>query len=393
VEDQDYISTEEAARRLRYTPQHVSRLVRTGELTGRKIGRDWMILRDSVDRRVESKQNYALELTPPGSTRDTQTDYKPEDLSDVITFEEILSGREPSLAQKRLAKKLAWSNGAVPDETVHRIYQGDARRMEQLGDEQVHLVVTSPPYFNLIDYTGATAEDGQLGDIDHYDGFLDELDSVWRRCYEALVPGGRMCVVVGDVCLSRREAGRHHVLPLHADIGIRARRVGFDYLTPILWSKIANMATEVGGPGAFLGKPYEPNAIIKNDIEYILLLRKPGKYRKPTKAQRALSLLEPDEHSRWFRSVWTDIRGENRKAGHPAPFPAELASRLIKMFSFVGDIVLDPFWGTGSTTVAAIDAVRSSIGFDIEPSYLQIGQERLAQRSTAGVPANVEFDI
>jgi modification methylase len=391
VEDQEYISTEEAARRLRYTPQHVSRLARTGELTGRKIGRDWMILRDSVDRRAGSKQNYALDLTPLGSTRDTQADYEPEDLSAEITFEEILSGGEPSLAQKRLAKKLAWSNGAVPDETVHRIYRGDARRMEQLGDEQVHLVVTSPPYFNLIDYAGATAEDGQLGDIDQYDRFLDELDAVWRRCYEALVPGGRMCVIVGDVCLSRRDAGRHHVLPLHADVGIRARRIGFDYLTPILWSKIANMATEVGGAGAFLGKPYEPNAIIKNDIEYILLLRKPGKYRKPTKAQRALSLLEPDEHSRWFRSIWTDIRGENRKAGHPAPFPAELAYRLIKMFSFVGDAVLDPFWGTGSTTVAAVEAVRSSIGFDIEPSYLRIGQERLAQMSAAVVRPKVEF--
>ncbi len=113
------------------------------------------------------------------------------------------------------------------------------------------------------------------------------------------------------------------------------------------------MATEAKGVG-FLGKPYEPNAIVKNDIETILMLRKPGSYRKPTAAQRALSLIEPDDHQRWFRSIWDDIRGEARKRGHPAPFPVELASRLIQMFSFVGDTVLDPFWGTGTTTAAAM---------------------------------------
>lgn len=392
MNQQDYMSTEEAADRLGYTPQHVSRLARTGTLQAQRIGRDWMILRESVNRRVAGKENYSLQLSSPPVTTEEHPAYEGEDLPDDVTFEEILSGGEPTLSQKRLAKKLAWSNGAVPDETLHRVFLGDAREMDQLGDGPVHLVVTSPPYFNLVEYEGANADDGQLGDIDQYEAFLDELDLVWQRCYDLLVPGGRMCVVVGDVCLSRRKAGRHHVLPLHADIGIRARRIGFDYLTPILWSKIANMATEVGGAGGFLGKPYEPNAIIKNDIEYILLLRKPGKYRKPTKAQRALSLLEPEEHSRWFRSVWTDVRGESRTAGHPAPFPAQLAYRLIKMFSFVGDTVLDPFWGTGSTTVAAIDAVRSSVGFDIEPSYLRIGQERLAQASTAVVPPRIEFD-
>lgn len=389
----DFISTDQAAERLGCTSQHVSRLARTGGLVGRKIGRDWMILRESVDRRAVGKENYSLQLSATSTKTEPRAGYEHKDSPPETTFEEILSGGEPSMSQKRLAKKLAWANGAVPEETLHRVYRGDARRMGEIGDDPVHLVVTSPPYFNLIDYDGATAKDGQLGAMDQYEAFLDELDRVWRRCHDLLVPGGRLCVVVGDVCLSRKQAGRHHVLPLHADIGIRARRIGFDYLTPILWSKIANMATEVGGPGGFLGKPYEPNAIIKNDVEYILLLRKPGRYRKPTKAQRALSLLEPEEHSRWFRSVWTDVRGESRKAGHPAPFPAHLAYRLIKMFSFVGDTVLDPFWGTGSTTVAAIDAVRSSIGFDIERTYLRIGQERLAQASTAVVPPRIEFQM
>ncbi len=302
-----------------------------------------------------------------------------------------MGGAEPSIEQKRIAKQLAWSNGAVPQETQHRIYLGDARNMAEIENELVHLVVTSPPYFNLIKYEAEDADE-QLGHLEDYAKFLDELDKVWRRCYDLLIPGGRMCIVVGDVCISRREAKRHHVIPLHADISVRCREIGFDYLTPILWSKIANMATEVGGSARFLGKPYEPNAILKNDVEYILLLRKPGSYRKPTNAQRALSLLEADEHKRWFRSVWTDVRGEGRKSGHPAPFPAEIAYRLINMFSFVGDTVLDPFWGTGSTTVAAIKSTRSSIGYDVEDTYLKIGRARLSQQIDAThVPARIDF--
>lgn len=307
---------------------------------------------------------------------------------DTSGVEAIMRGVEPSIELKRQAKELAWSEGP-PKETTHRIYQGDARLMEPLTEEGVHLVVTSPPYFNLVDYEDGI-EEGQLGNLEDYGAFLEELDRVWRRCYDLLVPGGRMCVVVGDVCLSRREAGRHHVIPLHADIAVRCRAIGFDYLTPILWSKIANATTEVGGSTRFLGKPYEPNGIIKNDIEYILLLRKPGGYRKPSHVQRALSILDPDEHETWYRSVWTDIPGENRKRGHPAPFPEGLAHRLISLFSFVGDMVLDPFWGTGSTTCAAIRAVRSSIGFEIEPSYIGMGRERLAQVD-AMVPARIEF--
>lgn len=387
----NYISTEDAAATLGYTPQHVGRLVRCGKLEGKKLGRDWLILRESVRRRLEMRTNYALPLTDPASPPTSDVPMEVEARSPTLSFEAILSGAEPSIERKRLAKQLAWSNGAAPSQTIHRIYLGDARRMEPVHDEPIHLVVTSPPYFNLIRYEGAAADQGQLGNLSDYTQFLDELDAVWRRCFELLVPGGRMCVVVGDVCVSRRQAGRHHVIPLHADIATRCRKIGFDYLTPILWSKIANMATEAGGSARFLGKPYEPNAVIKNDIEYILLLRKPGEYRKPSAAQRALSLLEPEEHRSWFRSVWADVRGESRKAGHPAPFPAELAYRLIKMFSFVGDTVLDPFWGTGSTTVAAIDAARCSIGFDIERKYLQIGRDRLAQASAATVPPRIQF--
>lgn len=311
-------------------------------------------------------------------------------LPEHVSIEDVMSGAESSLDLKRMAKAAAWANGAAPKGTTHRVYRGDAREMGGL-DGPIHLVVTSPPYFNLIDYEGGEKVDGQLGSLDQYESFLDKLDRVWRRCFDVLTPGGRLCIVVGSVCISRREAGRHHVLPLPSDISVRAREIGFDYLTPIHWYKIANMATEVGGAARFLGKPYEPNAILKNDLETILLLRKPGSYRKPTPAQRALSLIEPDDHRRWFRSVWGDIRGENRRRGHPAPFPVEIAARLIQMFSFVGDTVLDPFWGTGTTTVAALMSARSSIGYDIDPRFLEMGRERLNQLDAVAVPGSIEF--
>jgi modification methylase len=173
------------------------------------------------------------------------------------------------------------------------------------------------------------------------------------------------------VCVPRRNGGRHHVMPLHADIQTRARRVGLDCLTPILWHKIANGATEAEGNGAgFYGKPYQPGAVVKNDIEYILFMRKGGEYRKPTPMQKALSMLTKLEMQAWWRSIWTDIKGASTRGGHPAPYPVELAERLIRMFSFAGDTILDPFIGTGTTSLAAATAGRNSIGVEIEPKYL-----------------------
>jgi len=382
-----YVSTDEAARRLQYTAQHVRRLVREGRLEGEKVGRDWIVSSDSLSQYQTVRENLSLEL---GQEARPSVDASAKG-RDGLTVDEILSGGEPSIELKRLAKRLAWENGHAPKHTKHRIIQGDAREMNEVTPESVHLVVTSPPYFDLIDYEDTSNTDGQLGNLRDYDRFLAELNKVWRRCFEALVPGGRLCIVVGDVCVSRRQTGRHFVIPLHADIARACTTLGFDYLTPIYWSKIANMTTEVGGSARFLGKPYEPNAIIKNDVEYVLLLRKPGSYRRPTNAQRALSLLEPEDHRRWFRSVWTDVRGENRKAGHPAPFPTELARRLIMMFSFVGDTVLDPFWGTGTTTHAAVKAARSSIGYEIEPGYIAIGRQRLGQYDSTVVHPEFEY--
>lgn len=285
---------------------------------------------------------------------------------------------EPSVRAKFEERDAAFAAGSPLLQSRHRLYLGDARDMAQ-AYAPVHLVVTSPPYWTLKQYAGDGGP-SQLGHLQDYEKFLEALASVWRRCFDLLVPGGRLCVVVGDVCLPRKKAGRHFVVPLHADISLSCRRIGFDYLTPIFWHKIANAVTEVEGNGSpFLGKPYEPNAIIKNDIEYILLFRKPGGYRRPTAEQRKLSLIDKGDHARWFRSIWTDVPGASTRNGHPAPFPVELAYRLIRMFSFVGDTVLDPFVGSGTTTDAAIRAFRSSLGFEIEPSYYEGLRRRFAQ--------------
>ena len=137
---------------------------------------------------------------------------------------------------------------------------------------------------------------------------------------EVRAPGGRICCVVGDVRISRKKAGRHYVMPLHADLMVRTRNFGLDPLTPILWFKIANGATEVEGNGAgFYGKPYQPGAIVKNDFEYLLFFRKGGSYRSPTLIQKALSMLSKDEMKSWLRTAWTDIKGHSTKKGHPAP--------------------------------------------------------------------------
>ncbi|MGB9465090.1 MAG: site-specific DNA-methyltransferase, partial [Candidatus Acidiferrum sp.] len=247
--------------------------------------------------------------------------------------------------------------------TAHSLYRGDAREMSGLDPQSVHLVLTSPPYWTLKEYRDS---DGQLGHIEDYDQFLQELDKVWKQCFHALVPGGRLICVVGDVCLSRREnGGRHTVVPLHSSIQEHCRILGFDNLAPIIWHKISNAAYEVEGGSSFLGKPYEPNSVIKNDIEFILMERKPGGYRAPDISTKVLSVISGENHKKWFQQIWSGVTGASTKQ-HPAPYPIELAERLVRMFSFVGDTVLDPFMGTGTTTVAAAKWGRNSIGFEID---------------------------
>jgi DNA modification methylase len=306
---------------------------------------------------------------------------------DLTSFlqEPLLSGPLEQTEIPRLARDGAAMNLLeqvllrIP--TSHYLVHGDARQMSSIPSESVHLVLTSPPYWTLKKYDDAN---GQLGHVSSYDAFLAELAKVWRRCFDILVPGGRLVCVVGDVCLSRRlNDGRHTVVPLHASIQEICRKVGFDNLAPIIWHKIANAVYEVSGSGGFLGKPYEPNSVIKNDVEYILMFRKPGGYRKPTSAKRLLSIISAENYQSWFQQIWMGLTGASTK-DHPAPYPTELAERLIRMFSFAGDIVVDPFSGSGTNAVAAARSGRHSIGYEISGKYHQMSVSRF-YRETGGL--------
>lgn len=301
--------------------------------------------------------------------------YVPEDL---LTAEDPQTAIPRIARDERLTRRVEQAVQNIP--TTHSLHLADARRMTSLEPESVHLVLTSPPYWTLKEYRDS---DGQLGHVEDYEEFLTELDKVWRQCLRALVSGGRLICVVGDVCLSRREnGGRHTVVPLHSSIQEHCRRLGFDNLAPIIWHKIANAAYEVEGGSGFLGKPYEPNAVIKNDIEFILMERKPGGYRNPDYPTKVLSVISAENHRKWFQQIWSGVTGASTKL-HPAPYPVELAERLIRMFSFVGDTVLDPFLGTGTTSVAAAKWGRNSTGYEIDPHYFKLAHERLERETSS----------
>lgn len=186
-------------------------------------------------------------------------------------------------------------------------------------------------------------------------------------------------VVVGDVCLSRRQYGRHVVFPLHASIQERCRYLGFDNLAPIIWHKISNARLEVDNGSSFLGKPYEPGAVIKNDIEYVLFQRKPGGYRGPSMSARALSVIPEDRHREWFQQIWQGLTGASTRQ-HPAPYPVQLAERLIRMFSFVGDTVMDPFHGNENH-----ESRRGNVGTgtrsvsNLHDEYFEMANKRLGE--------------
>jgi len=319
-------------------------------------------------------KSKSLQESSPGETSNLSR-YVPTQLAKI---------EDPQTAIPRIAKDpksidlIERAVHQVP--TSHTLYLGDAREMRELRPESVHLVLTSPPYWTLKEYRDS---DGQLGHIEDYDQFLQELDRVWKQCYRALVPGGRLICVVGDVCLSRREnGGRHTVVPLHSSIQEHCRKLGFDNLAPIIWHKISNAAYEVEGGSSFLGKPYEPNSVIKNDIEFILMERKPGGYRAPDISTKVLSVISVENHKKWFQQIWTGVTGASTKH-HPAPYPIELAERLVRMFSFVGDTVLDPFLGTGTTTVAAAKWGRNSVGYEVDRHYYKLAQKRISEETSS----------
>lgn len=280
---------------------------------------------------------------------------------------------------KAKPKKPALSQRPRVGISRHVIREGDARDLSFIESGSVHLICTSPPYGSLKEYP-----DPQLGNIKSYVMFLEAMAAVLAECFRVLVPGGRVACVVGDVCVSRREGKRHYVLPLSADLQVRAREFGFDCLTPIRWLKVANIKLEASRSSRFLGKPNLPNGIVKNDVEHILFFRKPG-YRKPTPEMEKRSHIPTDDYAKWFSAVWTDVTGQLRR-DHPAPYPIEIPRRLIRMFSFAGDTVVDPFGGTAATTaLAALETGRNSISVEIEPSYLDLMAERLEAAPLTGI--------
>lgn len=314
---------------------------------------------------------------------DSLAEFVPPELRGLAVTQTLI----PSIAKD--AKLMAAVENAVKRiPTRHDLYRADARMMDFLAPESVHLVVTSPPYWVLKEYDAA---EGQMGYIADYEEFLTELDRVWAACLRALVPGGRLVCVVGDVCLSRRKnGGVHEVVPLHASIQEHCRALGFTNLAPIIWHKIANAVYEASGNGGgFLGKPYEPNSVIKNDIEFILMERKPGGYRTPSEDKRLLSIVSAENHRTWFQQIWTGVTGASTKA-HPAPYPLDLAERLVRMFSFVGDTVLDPFMGTGTTSLACAHWGRNSIGVEVSDPYFEMSAKRL-DRETRGLFSNTDI--
>lgn len=254
--------------------------------------------------------------------------------------------------------------------TWHKIINGDSRQMAELADSSVHLVVTSPPYWQLKDY-GA---DNQIGFNDSYENYINNLNLVWKECYRVLYDGCRLCINIGDQFARAVYYGRYKVIPIREEIIKFCESIGFDYMGAIIWKKVTTSNTTGGGVqmGSY---PYPRNGILKLDYEFILIFKKLGDAPKPTKEQKERSKMTADEWNTYFAGHW-NFPGI-RQNGHIAMFPEELPTRLIKMFSFVGETVLDPFLGSGTTSLAAKNTDRNSIGFEINSEFTSVIREKL----------------
>jgi modification methylase len=256
------------------------------------------------------------------------------------------------------------------DQTHARVVVADCRVMPELGDGSVDLVVTSPPYWQIKDYGHA----GQIGHGQSLHAYLNDLYAVWRECFRALHPGARLCVNVGDQFARASVYGRYKVIPLHAEIVAQAETAGFDYMGSIIWQKKTTMNTS-GGAVIMGSFPYPPNGVVELDYEFILLFRKPGKSPPPDREARAASALTKEEWKLYFSGHWRF--GGTWQSGHEAMFPLELPRRLIRMYSCVGDTVLDPFLGSGTTALAALELGRHAVGYEINPEFVNLIREKL----------------
>ncbi len=242
----------------------------------------------------------------------------------------------------------------------HRVIFGDSRRMPELREESVHLVVTSPPYWCIKDYD----HPAQVGHDQSYEDYLADLRSILSQCHRVLHPGCRAAVNIGDQYLRASEHGRYRVKPIPADVTRMGRDIGFDFMGSIIWRKIST--TQTTGGGCWMGSVYYPkDGHVTYEHEYILLFRKRGEWPRPTEEQKEASRLTKKQRSQWFRGVW-ELQPA-RQVGHVAQFPVELPRRLIKMYSFAGETVLDPFLGSGTTLLAADLEGRYGVGYEINP--------------------------
>ncbi|NQT82060.1 site-specific DNA-methyltransferase [bacterium] len=254
--------------------------------------------------------------------------------------------------------------------SVHRVIIGDSRDMSELHDGSVHLVVTSPPYWQLKDY-GAP---GQIGYNHSYEDYINNLNLVWNECHRVLRKGCRMCVNIGDQFARSVYYGRYKVIPIRTEIIRFCETVGFDYMGAIIWQKVTTCHTS-GGATIMGSFPYPRNGIIKLDYEFILIFKKLGRAPRPTLEQKERSKLSKDEWNELFYGHW-NFPGEKQDK-HLAMFPVELPRRLIKMFSFCGDVVLDPFLGSGTTVLAAQQLGRNSVGYEINAAFLPTIEKKL----------------
>ena len=254
--------------------------------------------------------------------------------------------------------------------THHKIINGDSRQMTELPDNSVHLIITSPPYWQLKDY----GIENQIGFHDSYENYINNLNLVWKECYRTLHNGCRLCVNIGDQFARAVYYGRYKVIPIREEIIKFCETIGFDYMGAIIWQKVTTSNTTGGGVqmGSY---PYPRNGILKLDYEFILIFKKLGESPRPTTEQKELSKMTAEEWNTFFAGHW-NFAGA-RQSGHIAMFPEELPRRLIKMFSFAGETVLDPFLGSGTTALAAKNTDRNSVGYEINPEFIPIIKEKL----------------
>jgi len=254
--------------------------------------------------------------------------------------------------------------------TNHKIIRGDSRQMKELADNSAHLVVTSPPYWQLKDY----GTDDQIGYHDSYENYINNLNLVWKECHRILENGCRLCINIGDQFARSVYYGRYKVIPIRTEIIKFCETIGFDYMGSIIWQKSTTMNT-TGGATIMGSYPCPRNGIIKLDYEFILIFKKNGKPEKLNKKLKELSKLTKEEWNLYFQGHW-HFNGV-RQDKHIAMFPEELPKRLIKMFSFVNDTVVDPFVGSGTTSLAAKNLGRNSVGYEINQKFMDTIKEKL----------------